>query len=270
MDLTKKADTEALRGGHVKEEYIEEDVDVSDFKDQISGSSKSPGGMMSLAMPMPSLPYASPLYPPVFPPGCPPMFPYCPPISAFSLVSLPAPAPPFTAFRDLMENNQNGAEHCKRKPSSKINETNKKLREEPSQGQLVPAQPIREKEKDKSPEEGSGEGVIDFRTHYNFIVCHQSDSYKVFPLREIQVFICLSTMHLRKEPNIKCLVVGRARISCPVCGDTAVAHFHYGGMCCYSCKAFFRRVVNTYKVTLVDLSLCDVTNKISFTSDLAP
>ena len=183
MDLTKKADTEALRGGHViKEEYIEEDVDVSDFKDQISGSSKSPGGMMSLAMPMPSLPYASPLYPPVFPPGCPPMFPYCPPISAFSLVSLPAPAPPFTAFRDLMENNQNGAEHCKRKPSSKINETNKKLREEPSQGQLVPAQPIREKEKDKSPEEGSGEGVIDFRTHYNFNVCHQSDSYKVFPL----------------------------------------------------------------------------------------
>ena len=41
---------------------------------------------------------------------------------------------------------------------------------------------------------------------------------------------------------------GKAKISCPVCGDTAVAHFHYGGMCCYSCKAFFRRVVNTYKV----------------------
>ena len=44
-------------------------------------------------------------------------------------------------------------------------------------------------------------------------------------------------------------MAGKARISCPVCGDTAVAHFHYGGMCCYSCKAFFRRVVNTYKVS---------------------
>ena len=42
----------------------------------------------------------------------------------------------------------------------------------------------------------------------------------------------------------------RSTIDCPVCGDTAVAHFHYGGMCCYSCKAFFRRVVNTYKVIL--------------------
>ena len=44
-------------------------------------------------------------------------------------------------------------------------------------------------------------------------------------------------------------MAGKARISCPVCGDTAVAHFHYGGMCCYSCKAFFRRVVNTSKVS---------------------
>ena len=37
-------------------------------------------------------------------------------------------------------------------------------------------------------------------------------------------------------------------IDCPVCKDVAIAHFHYGGMCCYSCKAFFRRVVNTSKV----------------------
>ena len=43
-------------------------------------------------------------------------------------------------------------------------------------------------------------------------------------------------------------ISGKPRISCPVCSDTAVPHFHYGGMCCYSCKAFFRRVVNTYKV----------------------
>ena len=41
----------------------------------------------------------------------------------------------------------------------------------------------------------------------------------------------------------------RPTIDCPVCGDLAIAHFHYGGMCCYSCKAFFRRVVNTSKVS---------------------
>ena len=43
----------------------------------------------------------------------------------------------------------------------------------------------------------------------------------------------------------------KSMIDCPVCGDIAVAHFHYGGMCCYSCKAFFRRVVNTNKVRLL-------------------
>ena len=43
----------------------------------------------------------------------------------------------------------------------------------------------------------------------------------------------------------------KSMIDCPVCGDIAVAHFHYGGMCCYSCKAFFRRVVNTNKVSLL-------------------
>ncbi len=32
---------------------------------------------------------------------------------------------------------------------------------------------------------------------------------------------------------------------CPVCGEEApdaqVHHPHYGGICCYSCRAFFRR-----------------------------
>ena len=156
MDLSKKADREVL---HIKEEYIEEDVDVGDIKHhQISGSQIKGDGMMSLAVPMPPMPpYASPmpgsLYPP-FPGPCPPF--YCPPISAFSLVSLPSPGPPYSAFRDLMENNQNGADHLKRKPSSKINETNKKLREEPSQGQIMPSQPNRDKEKDKPAEESTG------------------------------------------------------------------------------------------------------------------
>lgn len=30
-------------------------------------------------------------------------------------------------------------------------------------------------------------------------------------------------------------------ISCPVCGGPAPDHVHFGGQCCYSCRAFFRR-----------------------------
>ena len=33
-----------------------------------------------------------------------------------------------------------------------------------------------------------------------------------------------------------------AKILCRICGDSAVRHVHYGGHCCFSCKAFFRRV----------------------------
>jgi len=35
--------------------------------------------------------------------------------------------------------------------------------------------------------------------------------------------------------------------NCMVCGDKAIAHMHYGGICCYSCKAFFRRAVQSGK-----------------------
>ena len=50
----------------------------------------------------------------------------------------------------------------------------------------------------------------------------------------------------------------KSMIDCPVCGDIAVAHFHYGGMCCYSCKAFFRRVVNTNKVSGMKYEMYEV------------
>lgn len=60
----------------------------------------------------------------------------------------------------------------------------------------------------------------------------------------------VSTAELSKEADVPDLTQSsKSMIDCPVCGDIAVAHFHYGGMCCYSCKAFFRRVVNTNKVS---------------------
>ncbi len=33
-------------------------------------------------------------------------------------------------------------------------------------------------------------------------------------------------------------------LSCHVCGDRAPNHIHYGGIACFSCRAFFRRFVN--------------------------
>ena len=32
---------------------------------------------------------------------------------------------------------------------------------------------------------------------------------------------------------------------CPICGDKASTHVHYGGTSCHSCRAFFRRSVNS-------------------------
>lgn len=51
--------------------------------------------------------------------------------------------------------------------------------------------------------------------------------------------------------------------NCGVCGDLAVAHMHYGGVCCYSCKAFFRRATQTGKDKKYRCKAsrsCDVTN----------
>jgi len=38
--------------------------------------------------------------------------------------------------------------------------------------------------------------------------------------------------------------------SCSVCGDQAAEHLHYGGIACYSCRAFFRRTVNSNRPIL--------------------
>ena len=37
---------------------------------------------------------------------------------------------------------------------------------------------------------------------------------------------------------------GPALLPCSVCGDMAPAHMHYGGVACFSCRAFFRRSVD--------------------------
>jgi len=34
-------------------------------------------------------------------------------------------------------------------------------------------------------------------------------------------------------------------IDCPICSALAIDHLHYGGLACFSCKAFFRRIVVT-------------------------
>jgi hypothetical protein len=38
--------------------------------------------------------------------------------------------------------------------------------------------------------------------------------------------------------------------TCHVCGDQAAEHLHYGGIACYSCRAFFRRTVNNTRPVL--------------------
>jgi len=42
--------------------------------------------------------------------------------------------------------------------------------------------------------------------------------------------------HIKKKRAPACL-----SIQCPVCGGPAPDHVHFGGQCCYSCRAFFRR-----------------------------
>ena len=37
---------------------------------------------------------------------------------------------------------------------------------------------------------------------------------------------------------------GPSLLPCSVCGDMAPAHMHYGGVACFSCRAFFRRSVD--------------------------
>ena len=37
---------------------------------------------------------------------------------------------------------------------------------------------------------------------------------------------------------------GPTLLSCSVCGDMAPDHMHYGGIACFSCRAFFRRSVD--------------------------
>jgi len=57
-----------------------------------------------------------------------------------------------------------------------------------------------------------------------------------------------STENNSNELNDETLKDEKRPVSdCHVCGDRAIAHMHYGGICCYSCKAFFRRAVQNGK-----------------------
>lgn len=55
------------------------------------------------------------------------------------------------------------------------------------------------------------------------------------------------SIKLECPPDIKDKVGNKPVSNCHVCGDLAIAHMHYGGVCCYSCKAFFRRATQTGK-----------------------
>ena len=87
-----------------------------------------------------------------------------------------------------------------------------------------------------------------FQPRIEQVMSLQSDKSQVSQSKEANNN---STVPVSPPPAPPDLGPGKSMIDCPVCGDIAVAHFHYGGMCCYSCKAFFRRVVNTNKVSFV-------------------
>jgi len=66
----------------------------------------------------------------------------------------------------------------------------------------------------------------------------ENSSPEVAPLKKIK---------LEGAAELKEKVGNKPISNCKVCGDLAVAHMHYGGVCCYSCKAFFRRATQTGK-----------------------
>lgn len=37
------------------------------------------------------------------------------------------------------------------------------------------------------------------------------------------------------------------RLECVACGAEASDHLHYGAVCCFSCRAFFRRYADRYE-----------------------
>ena len=48
----------------------------------------------------------------------------------------------------------------------------------------------------------------------------------------------------QSQPPKRCEKRDKTEVKlCPICGDTASSHMHYGGRSCTSCRAFFRRSV---------------------------
>merc|ERR1712141_151381 len=65
-----------------------------------------------------------------------------------------------------------------------------------------------------------------------------------------------STLYKPKRPKFIRIV------PCQVCGDDANDHNHYGGVACYSCKAFFRRKVTMNQaLTCIKSDNCQVTKE---------
>jgi len=54
---------------------------------------------------------------------------------------------------------------------------------------------------------------------------------------------------IKKKPTRKRYDIPKT-VQCHICGDLAAEHLHYGGIACYSCRAFFRRTVNSSRPML--------------------
>ena len=231
----------------VKGEYIEEDCDMIKHEStdihaisQVSNNQHltpppQPSQFLSITPSTPSLhssrmPFAFPFYPHSrFIPRYPTMY-----------TTMTYPLPPLPPLQSLQHFHAQAFQATKRKTSSSPKSA-KKLKD------VIKAQPtlLSDTRNQKLPQNQKPKPIKS-----TFCENHEKLQNKVKPTsKKLEQGKATKV----SEPSVKDQNdesnSSKSTIDCPVCGDIAIAHFHYGGMCCYSCKAFFRRVVNTYKVS---------------------
>ena len=232
----------------VKGEYIEEDIikeesehihvdPQSYFSPQILSQSPSSSFLPTLASTPSShisrLSYPSPLYPHAK------LYPSIPPYSSI-YSAIPHPLANLQSFQQLHSTTSPAA---KRKTSSPT-----KLVKKPKHGSPSKPNQLSDTRNGKLPQMDLSDPIMPMWHHENEKVWKSQSEKSEFHKSNDQETPQLEANPVHPNEETSSTSTGKSTIDCPVCGDTAIAHFHYGGMCCYSCKAFFRRVVNTYKV----------------------